>query len=473
MFLKENLLGSVNYMDRNINIVNGICVTDKNRFKGNIEIRDGRITNILANEEHVDSRFETIDAAGCFILPGMIDTHVHIRGGEFSYREDFYSGSEAAVSAGITTILEMPGCAKPAYNEENFLKRVYEVKTEGAINFGLYGAAGFDNIDEIPKLANWGAIGFKTFQMAPVKGREKEFYGMCAETYEDMVSIMEAVKKTGRTLTVHCESQDIIDSLVPLMKEKYKEELKGFILSRPEKAESESVMLTVKAAKVTGCRTIIAHVSCPESIEIIKVARAEGYEIYAEICAHYLYFDMDEMNDFGPFGRMKPPFRNREKVDKMVSIYSDDGFDVTGSDHAPYTIDEKKKNGNDVWNSVDGLYGLEMTLPLLLNLEARGKISLENIASSFSKKAADIFRLQGKGRIEKGYDGDLCIVRKLNEPFILKKEMLRCKCKDAAVIYDGIPLEYEIKTTIMGGTVVYDGCQVNLKKGEARILYPY
>lgn len=460
-------------MNGSINIVNGICVTDKERFKGNIEIRDGRITNIFKNDECVDSSFKTIDASDCFIFPGMIDTHVHIRGGEFSYREDFYSGSEAAVSAGITTILEMPGCAKPAYNEENFLKRIYEVRTEGAINFGLYAAAGFDNIDEIPKLANWGAIGFKTFQMAPVKGREKEFYGMCAEKYDDMVNIMQAVKKTGRTLTVHCESQDIIDSLVPSMKEKYKEELKGFILSRPEKAESESVMLTVNAAKVTGCRTIIAHVSCPESVEIINAAKAEGYEVYAETCAHYLYFDMDEMNDFGPFGRMKPPFRNRDKVDEMVSIYSNEGFDVTGSDHAPYTIEEKKKNGNDVWNSVDGLYGLELTLPLLLNLESKGKISLENISSSFSKKAADIFRLPGKGRIEKGYDGDLCIVKKLKDPIILNKKELRCKCKDAAVIYDGIPMEYKVESTIIGGNVVYDGKHVNLKKGESRILYSY
>lgn len=458
-------------MERDMNILHAHCVMEDGIWIKNLEIRNGIITGVYANDRQISECSNVIDAEEYFVFPGMIDTHVHIRGGKFSYREDFFSGSQAAVSAGVTTILEMPGCAKPAANEENFLERIAEVKKEGAINFGMYGAAGHDNLEEIPKLAALGAIGFKTFQMAPVLGRETEFYGMCAETYEDMVNVMAEVKKTGLTLTVHCENQNVIDQLVPEMKKTYSKSLRGFIDSRPPLAEIKSVELTIEAAKKTGCRTIIAHVSSPESVRKIMEARALGYEIYAETCVHYLYFDKEEMIPYGVFGRMKPPFRTRKEVDELVMLYHEGAFDMTGSDHAPYTMEEKQKNGDDVWNSVDGLYGLEMSLPLLLNLVAQGKLELTDIAHTFSRKAAEIFRIPGKGTIAVGYDADFVMVKKNEIPVILHKEDLKCKCKEAAVIYEGIPMEYSIGKTIIAGMVVYDDGNVQLQKGSSRIVH--
>ena len=235
-------------MEKDINIINGICITPQGEVRADIAIRDGKITQICEPPEKLETCQVTYDATGCIVFPGMIDTHVHIRGGEFSYREDFYTGSKAAVASGITTILEMPGCAKPAFNEENYMRRVEEVKRDGAINFGLYGAAGYDNLDQIPKLAELGAIGFKTFQMAPVKGREKEFYGMCAETYDDMVNIMKTIVPTGLTLTVHCESQKMIDELVPRMKKKYPTYIEASALDFPQIAVS---------AGVRGCQLMV------------------------------------------------------------------------------------------------------------------------------------------------------------------------------------------------------------------------
>lgn len=457
-------------MKNDCNIKNGLCVFPDDIKTAHLAIRNGTITGICKEEKDLPPCENEIDAEGCLIFPGMIDTHVHIRGGEFSYREDFYSGSVAAAGSGITTILEMPGCAKPASTVENFLRRICEVKQNGALNFGMYGAAGRDNLEEITKMAELGAVGFKTFQMAPVPGREKEFYGMCAQTYQDMVQVMKEVKKTGLTLTVHCESQSIIDSLIPEMKKKYPDDLRGFIDSRPPIAEAKSVELTIRAAKATGCPTIIAHVSTPLSMELIMKAKEEGYPIYAETCAQYLYFDKEEMIKFGSFARMKPPFRTRAEVDQMVALYHQGAFDVTGSDHAPYTLEEKKKNGNNVWDSVDGLYGLEMTLPLLLNLMDQGKLSPVDIARNFSGNAAEIFQLKRKGRIAPGYDGDLVFVRKLDTPKIHHREDMRCKCRECAVIYDGIPLKYEITRTILAGESVYDGEKVHLTKGKVHII---
>lgn len=457
-------------MSRNMNVINGFCVYPEGIFKKNIEVRDGVITNVCDDAGSL-SPCENIIDANCFVFPGMIDSHVHIRGGSFSYREDFYSGSKAAVSSGITTILEMPGCAKPASTLENFMLRVPEVKENGAISFGLYGGAGYDNIDEIPKLAKAGAIGFKTFQMAPVKGRESEFYGLCSETYEDLVSVMECIKKTGLTLTVHCESQSIIDKLSKEIQDKGINSLIGFCDSRPVEAETESVKLTIAACEKTGCPTIIAHVSAPKTINIIEDAKKRGVPIFAESCLHYLTFDKFQMEKFGVFGRMKPPFRTRKEADEMALMYGEGKIDITGSDHAPYTWEEKTKNGiNNVWQTVDGLYGLEMSLPLLLRLKELGKIRYENIAASFSENTAKIFKLSKKGRIEKGNDADFVFVKALDKEEKIDITKLNCKCKECALIYDGIPVKHRIIRTVSNGKVVFENGKVLLNKGEAKLL---
>ncbi len=458
-------------MKADMNIINAACVYPEGFRACCIEIRDGVITAIHDKSSELSSCDQVVDAKDYLVMPGMIDSHVHIRGGDFSYREDFYSGSVAAAASGITTILEMPGCAKPASTLEHFLLRVEEVGREGALNFGLYGGAGGDNLEEIPKLRKAGAIGYKTFQMAPVAGREKEFYGLCTRTYEDMVRVMKAVKETGLTLTVHCESQDIIDRLTPEILKKDPLSLRGFIASRPVEAELESVKLTIRAAGQTGCRTIIAHVSAPETMELILKARKEGMEMYSETCAHYLCFDREQMLPYHVFARMKPPFRDRKRVDRMAELFGENSFDVIGSDHAPFTREEKLRAGNNVWKSVDGLYGLELTLPLLLKMVEEGKASYESIVKAFSENTAKIFGLKGKGRIEPGRDGDLLLVRRLKHPRKLDINLLYCKCRDCAVIYDGILFRHELAMTILGGRIVYREGQVRLNKGSSNIIH--
>lgn len=457
-------------MKSSMNIINACCIYPEGSRTGCIEVRNGIITGIYEDESELSHCDQVINAAGYLVMPGMIDSHVHIRGGDFSYREDFYSGSCAAAASGITTILEMPGCAKPASTLERFMLRIEEVKRDGAINFGMYGGAGYDNLEEIPKLKKAGAIGFKTFQMAPVAGREKEFYGLCTETYEDMLKVMEAVKKTGLTLTVHCESQNIIDKLTPEAMKKDPTGLRGFIDARPVEAEVTSVRLTIRAAKITGCRTIIAHVSAPESVELIEKAREDGIEIYAETCVHYLQFDKEQMIPFGVFARMKPPFRDRSRVKRMAELFGENRFSLMGSDHAPFTREEKLRAGDNVWKSVDGLYGLELTLPLLLKLVEEGKASYGSVVRAFSESTAKIFHLYGKGRIQAGRDADIIFVKKLDSPKRIDSNKLLCKCRECAVIYDGIEVNHELAMTIMGGDIVYRNGEVMLTKGSSHII---
>ena len=197
-------------MENDINILNGTLIFSDHRRKGSIGIAQGQITQIAADAGSLPPAKKIIDATDLLVFPGFIDSHVHIRGGEFSYREDFVSATQAAASAGITTLLEMPGCAKPASTLENFLLRVEEVKRDACVDIALYGGAGADNLDQIPQIAAAGAVGFKTFLMPPVPGREKEFYGLCAAGPGELTKVMAQVAKTGLPLTIHCEDPGII-----------------------------------------------------------------------------------------------------------------------------------------------------------------------------------------------------------------------------------------------------------------------
>jgi dihydroorotase (multifunctional complex type) len=450
---------------QDLNILGADVVSSRGIAGQSVAVRGGIITEVTANPLSLSPCGRVIDASGQFLFPGMIDSHVHIRGGGFSYREDYRSGSRAAMSAGVTTVLEMPGSDKPASTLGRFLDRVREISRDREVRFGLYGGAGGDNTGEIPKMAAAGAVGFKTFQMPPVAGREGEFYGLCSETEEDLLRCMRAVRETGKTLTVHCESQEIIDASTPAARREDPEGLRGFILSRPPEAETESVRLTLACAARTGCRTIIAHVSCPESMEMILEYRRQNHAVFAETCAHYLCFDMEQMIPYGVFARMKPPFRDRDRVDRMAAMFSENRFSVIGSDHAPFTAGEKTRHGTDVWKSADGLCGLELSLPLLLTLTEQGKAGYANIAYSFSESPAQIFGLGDRGRIEPGYLADMVLVRKRDVPMKLDHSKLHSKCRDSAVICDGIETVHEITGTILGGRVVFEEGKHHLSDG--------
>ncbi|MBP2650605.1 MAG: amidohydrolase [Firmicutes bacterium] len=458
-------------MDNSINILNGTLVLPEGCRRGSIGINGGKIEQIVERPCALSPAKKNIDATGRLIFPGVIDSHVHIRGGIFSYREDFTSGTMAAVAAGITTLFEMPGCAKPASTLENFLSRVDEVTRDACIDVALYGGAGADNLDEIPRLAAAGAIGFKTFLMPPVVGREKEFYGLCSASSGDLEKVMACIAETGLTLTIHCEEGSIIADKTKQIRAKDGNRVRDFCASRPEEAEARAVARAICAAKATGCRTIVAHVSSAESMKMICQAQEKGLDIHAETCVNYLTFDSDSMDEYGGFARMKPPFRIRNCVDQLVQGYSEGKIELTGSDHAPFTREEKCKSGNSIWQAPDGLPGLELTLLLLLRLVEQHKLTYEMIAQNTAENTAQLFGLDKiKGRIARGRDADLVIVKKLRTPEYINHQNLRCKCRESAIIYDDLTVSHQVVSTIARGRIAYSNEQVLLQAGQGRFL---
>ncbi len=459
-------------MSNDINILGGTLIIPEGRRRGSIGIVGGKIVQIAEDSGSLSGAEKVINAEGMLIFPGIIDSHVHIRGGEFSYREDFTSATIAAAAAGVTTLLEMPGCAKPASTVTNFLLRVTEVERDACVDVALYGGAGADNLDCIAKIAEAGAIGFKTFLMPPVHGRETEFYGLCADGPGELKKVMERVAKTGLSLTIHCEDALIVDENFAKIRTQGGNRVRDFCASRPESAEIRAVERAVQAAGATGCRTIIAHVSSATAMKMIKEAQKNGVDIHGETCAHYLTFDSESMDDYGVFARMKPPFRAAECTDQLVLGYAAGVIEITGSDHAPFTRQEKLRNGDCIWSAPDGLPGLEMTLPLLLRLVEAGRLTYERIAQNTSENTARLFGLEKiKGRIANGLDADLVIVEKLEALEYINCQNLRSKSRDSAIIYNGLALRHKVVGTLVQGHMAYENGKILIEAGQGRFLH--
>ena len=417
--------------------------------KLSLGILNGKISQVSHDCKLLDNAKETINGEGLTLLPGMIDTHTHIRGGNFSYREDFKSGSIAGAHGGVTCYFEMPGGKLPCTTKEAFLKRKEEMHDMSITDFRMYAGAGYDNISEIEVLANIGAIGFKTFMNPPLKNREQEFYGLCSPDEESLINVMREVKKTGLTLTIHCEDYNTIISDTKKLIQNGENNILAYFKSHSELSEIIAVKTAIRCAEKTGCKINIAHVSTAQSAKLIASARKNGIDVWGETTLHYLFFDMHQMKGFGSYARMKPPFRERTTVDELLDIVKNTDYFYLGSDHAPFTAEEKHF-GKNIWKSADGLAGIEMSMPLLLELVYREKLTLIQ-AQKLWTSACKRFGLTKKGEIKYGFDADLTLWELGTNGYHIKKEDLYTKANHNGVIYENVKLHNRLKAVFSMG----------------------
>jgi dihydroorotase-like cyclic amidohydrolase len=192
-------------------------------------------------------------------------------------------------------------------------------------------------------------------------------------------------------------------------------------------------------------------------------------DVVGETTAHYLTFDRDSMNAYGSYARMKPPFRRRSQVEALKRAYRVGLLFYTGSDHAPFTPEEKSR-GESIWEAPYGLAGLEMTLPLLLELVRQGELTPEVLARNTAQNAAERFGLSKKGRLSIGYDADLAVVESLATPVPFSRTQLHSKHIESGQIYESTRFSTRIAMTVLRGRVIYEGGTLSTKPGSGRII---
>jgi allantoinase len=441
-------------------VIKGVKVFIDDLFiEGGVAVNNGKIISI-AEEKYLPEGREIIDGKGNYLIPGTIDTHVHIPVPGHDERETFETGTKAAAAGGVTTIFEMPICIPPPYSPELLERRVKLAKLQAVVDFAMFGAAGTDKLEYVESCAKSGIIAFKTFFHKAHEGMEAEFEGLTMVNTGLQFKGLQEVSKTKKILAIHCENNDIIQTLKKEFYEKGKIDNEAQALSRPPIAEIETVSKVLLFAKETGAKIDFVHISTPESMELVKKAKLDGLEVYLETCPHYLFLTIEDLKKYGTYATSNPPLRSKEERDKLWEYINDGTVDFIGSDHSAYTNAEKQRGIKNIFDSPTGLPGIELRLPLMLTAVKKGKLSFKRAIELVSTNPAKIFGLYPKkGTIKVGSDADFVLVN-MEKEFIVDKNRMFTKAHDLAIVYNGWKLTGKPLMTIVRGKVIFENDQI-------------
>ncbi len=435
----------------------GTVVSGGSARRAALAVQDGRILAMDRDDAMPEAR-ETVDATGRYVLPGLIDSHVHLRDPGKIEREDWCTGTQAAAAGGVTTILEMPIAIPPVHTAAILRERAAHVQPRSLVDFGLYAGASGENLDEIEPMAAAGAIAFKTFRTNPVKEREREFTGICCPDAGRMLQVMERTARTKLLHVVHAEEQQILTVTEQRARRTGRHDGRVHALARPEIAETASVAQCIALAEASGARLQIAHMSSAGAAGIVERAKDAGLRVTAETCPHYLMFTEEALAQWGPFAKCNPPLRTQETQDRLWDAVRSGVIDVVATDHAPFLVEEKAPYADNIWDAPPGIPGLEEFLPLMLTAVHRERLSLVDLVRLMSENPARLFGLwPRKGTLAAGADADVVIVDMRAER-VHDHRTLYTKSRGTAVMYDGIRMQgLPVATFVRGRAVMRDG----------------
>ncbi|NLF79978.1 MAG: allantoinase AllB [Clostridia bacterium] len=431
-------------------------------FSGDIIVENGKIAMITQDSSGWEAE-RVIDARGLTVLPGIIDSHVHFREPGRPDREDFYTGSCAAAAGGVTTFCEMPLACPPPNNPANLQQRIALGEEKSLVDFAMFGAAGYENTDQFSALLDLGAVAFKTFLHPAPAGREAEFDGLTVGDDGQLFLMLEQGAKSGGRFFFHCENASLIAALEQKLHAQGQEGNDFHYLSRPSIAEVESVEKILRFARATGCPVGIVHITVPEACELVKQAQAEGVDVIAETCFHYLVYNHRHIDAYGPYAKCNPPLRSEAEMERLWDYVKDGTIMMIGSDHAPF-IPEEKSIGLDggIWKAYSGMPAIEVLLPILLDQAHRGRLTLEQLVPLLTENTARAHGLfPRKGLIQVGADADFAIVD-LQRSYTLRIADMYSKAKAINKLFDGTKVQGKPVYTIVRGRVLMQDGQVDL-----------
>ena len=359
-------------------------------------IEDGKIRSF---KKIAPRRAEIMNMKGSVILPGLIDAHVHLRDPGLTYKEDFRTGTSAAVVGGFTTILDMPNTIPPTNTRRSFLEKLKIARKKSLIDFGFH--AGVDNTIHIKKINDLRPVSFKVYMDLV----EEDFL-------TDIFKSISKIDDDKPLISLHCEDKKLIKNYTEKEKRKGRFNPEIYANARPPLTEATAVSNALSLARDYGLNIHICHVSTKESINLIKKAKKSNINVTSEITPHHLLLNLSYLKKCGNFAKTNPPLRDNEnKID--MSYLSN--IDIIGTDHAPHTVTEKEKN---IWDAPPGIPNLETTLPLLLTEINRHNMTFTDLKRLICENPAKIFNLKNKGFIKEGKDADIVIVNMKKEGLI-------------------------------------------------------
>ncbi len=415
-----------------------------------IEVRDGRIYAIRPFDFVADNT-EVFDAAEKCILPGLIDTHVHINEPGRTEWEGFRTATRAAAAGGFTTLVDMPLNNLPATTTvENLRLKDSAAHGQCMVDYAFWGGVVADNQGDIASLATAGVLGYKCFLVHP------GIDGFTMVNRSQLEAALPAVAASGLPLLTHAELPAPIGAATASLHasggdwKKYS----TYLASRPDAAEVQAIRLMIELSRKYRCRVHIVHLSSSEALGELRAARAEGLPITVETCPHYLHFDAEEIANGATLFKCAPPIRSRANRELLWKALTDGDIDLIATDHSPCPPEMKRRGDGSFLEAWGGIASLEVALPVVWTEAKQRGISLERIVQWMSEKPARLAGLdRSKGAIREGFDADLVVfdpdAERRIDPYALQH-------RHSITPYAGELLSGVVETTFLRGQKVYD-----------------
>jgi allantoinase len=405
-----------------------------------VGVTDGQITAVEPLEASSLAGRDTLDlGADVVLLPGLVDSHVHVCEPGHTEWEGFASATRAAAAGGITTLVDMPLDSVPATVSVDAL-RVKRQAADGQchVDVGFWGGVIPRNTPDLEPLARAGVTGFKCFL---ADSGSPDFPPVNAD---QLTGALRIAARLGLPLLVHAECAQA--TAATALGQSYA----GYLASRPRGLENLAVAEVIEAARATGGHAHIVHLSSSDALPMIASARREGVRITAETCPHYLTLTAEEIGDGQTTAKCSPPVREAANRELLWTGLRDHVLDQIVSDHSPCTTPMKAAGDWDrAWG---GISSLQLGLPLTWTQARRRGLGLAQVAAWMAAAPARLAGLTAKGRIAPGYDADLCVLAP-DQSFMVDPARLHHK-HPATTPYTGRTLHGVVRTTILRGQVI-------------------
>lgn len=405
---------------------------------------DGRIATVTALSAVTDrhrARADLVVPAGHTLLPGGVDTHVHLNEPGRTDWEGFASGTRAAAAGGVTSVIDMPlNSIPPTVSVKALDTKLTATTGQLSVDTGFWGGAIPSSLGRLEALWNAGVAGFKCFT-AP--SGVDEFPPLAPE---QMVRAMREIASFNGLLIVHAEDPEhLVDNPAPSSK------FADFLVTRPDRAEIEAIRRIIDGVRETGCRTHILHLAAATAQEVIQEAKDEGLPLTVETCPHYLTLAAETIPDASPQFKCCPPVRDSGHQNALWEGLGEGLIDMVVSDHSPATAEEKFAGDGDLMRAWGGIAGLQVGFTATTVTALHRGFGLEDVSRWTSRHPADLVGLRHRGRIESGAYADFAVWDPLC-PWSVRAHDLEHKNPISA--YDGMQITGAPVATVLRGQVV-------------------
>ena len=422
-------------------IKNGTIVNEGRSFLGDLVVNGEQIEEIYEGKAPRGIYDQVIDASGCFVLPGVIDDHVHFREPGLTRKADIESESRAAAFGGVTSYFEMPNTNPQTTTLEALEDKFALGAQKSHVNYSFFFGATNDNVDSFDRLDVHRIPGIKLF-MGSSTGN------MLVDKYESLQQIFVKAKKLGLPVMTHCEDTDIINRNMAAYQKKYGEDpdVKFHPEIRSAEACYESSSLAVKLAKESGAHLHIAHVTTARELEFF----GKDENITGEAVIAHLYFSDEDYADKKAFIKCNPAIKTVKDRKALREALADGRISVVGTDHAPH--EWKDKQGGCA-KAASGMPMVQFSLVSMLELVDEGVLSIERMVEVMSHHPAKLFQVDKRGFLRPGYQADIVIVRP-HSAWTVRKEIIQSKCGWSPM--EGHEYQWQVEQTICNGHLIYN-----------------